>query len=370
MTQGRWIAALALAVGVGMLTLAAHGGNAAGAKNTYIGSNTCLTCHHEYARQWAQLDHSKALLRPGRAPENAGCEACHGPGGRHATRREARAEIRSWTPLSPAQQSEACLRCHQPRVTAAGWKSSPHAGLGVSCLFCHEVHRPTGHAKNLKQAQAEQCGGCHAEVAEQAAAGKHHALPEGVSCTACHDPHSGAREHLLRADPQVLCRKCHAPDGARVRPASHQADGWFQQHGKKAKGDTSRCQTCHNPPQFCTPCHGTEMPHPEGFVMQHGAQALEKPDTCARCHDQKKCGVCHQHLAPKSHRQEQFRAQVAETAKGKEALCRLCHVVPVPHPQNWVMEHKSQGARFDEGSPCFQCHQKADTCARCHPGQS
>ena len=128
---------------VGMLTLAAHGGNAAGAKNTYIGSNTCLTCHHEYARQWAQLDHSKALLRPGRAPENAGCEACHGPGGRHATRAGARRD-----PLVDAAVAGAAVggvpALSQPRVTAAGWKSSPHAGLGVSCLFCHEypAHRP------------------------------------------------------------------------------------------------------------------------------------------------------------------------------------------------------------------------------------
>ncbi|MBI3946243.1 MAG: hypothetical protein HY321_10020 [Armatimonadetes bacterium] len=367
MIKGR--SAAALLAGASLLAAAAMAvcASAARPQNRYIGTEACFNCHIDYARQWAQLDHSKALVRAGRQAHQAGCEACHGPGERHATVRAARAEIISWAKLSPEQQSAACLRCHQPRVTAAGWGASPHAKLGVSCLFCHEAHRRTGNPRNLQKPQGELCGGCHAPVASLIKEGKHHAVPEGMGCTACHDPHSAARPKLLRADRQVLCRKCHAPDGARVRPTSHQGAEWFKEHGKTAKADVARCGTCHAREKFCTPCHGTEMPHPGDWVMKHGATALKAGDACARCHDRAKCATCHAAMAPRSHRQEGFRARVADEAKGKEALCQLCHGTPMPHPENWIMEHKAKGAGFAKDALCFTCHQKEAFCKRCHP---
>ncbi len=379
MKTAHWMAVVAVAAAAATGGATVTRGQAERVPNTYVGTQNCVTCHIDYARQWAELKHSKALTRPGRPAAQSGCEACHGPGGRHGARREWRGEIISWKGMSPEQQVGSCLRCHQGRVDMAQWRGSPHSKMGVSCLYCHEVHKSTGVAGNLQKPQTDLCGGCHAQLADSIKAGKHHPVPKGLVCSACHDPHNAARPKLLRADRKVLCVKCHAPNGGRVRPSSHNVGIWAKEHGKTAKVDSTRCDTCHSREEFCNACHGgVAMPHPAEWSMKHGEPAGKNPASCANCHDEKKCGVCHEQMPPSSHGQEGFRKKHGAGAKGNEALCNLCHGqescnkchgTPMPHAENWVMEHKGKGASFAADSLCLKCHKKETFCVTCHPGK-
>ena len=68
-----------LRVGVVLLALAPTGAFAA----DYVGSNVCKTCHPDISSTFFKNPHFKSIASGKEAPENTGCESCHGPGGLH-----------------------------------------------------------------------------------------------------------------------------------------------------------------------------------------------------------------------------------------------------------------------------------------------
>ena len=60
------------------------------------------------------------------------------------------------------------------------------------------------------------------------------------------------------------------------------------------------CLTCHRSAEYCSGCHGIEMPHPKGFLQKHGRIATSPTDLkCAICHVQSDCTQCHEyHVHP------------------------------------------------------------------------
>src|SRR5215475_8187996 len=76
---------------------------------TYVGSDTCKTCHDEiYSKHFEGTPHF-ALLKAG----EHGCEDCHGPGSAHVEGAGDTSKIIRFSRLSPEQSSKRCLQCHQ-----------------------------------------------------------------------------------------------------------------------------------------------------------------------------------------------------------------------------------------------------------------
>src|SRR4026208_1884172 len=50
----------------------------------FVGNKVCYECHTNYVRAFPGRPHARLRFRPVAGADEAGCEACHGPGSRHA----------------------------------------------------------------------------------------------------------------------------------------------------------------------------------------------------------------------------------------------------------------------------------------------
>lgn len=88
------------------------------------------------------------------------------------------------------------------------------------------------------------CAGCHDEIAQKLAGGRHH----GVGCESCHGPQAAhansddpAGHKPPLPDPLTLCARCHQANSARPKA--------FPQVEAMEHSGGERCTTCHNPHQ-------------------------------------------------------------------------------------------------------------------------
>lgn len=95
---------------------------------SYGGRAICADCHADVVE-----------ARTGGPHERVGCEACHGPAGRHAAGDE-----KAPKPVLPDTRA-ACLTCHAKNVARpAGFPqvvAAEHAG-DAACTACHNHHNP------------------------------------------------------------------------------------------------------------------------------------------------------------------------------------------------------------------------------------
>ena len=289
---------------------------------------------------------------------------------------------------------DGCFRCHEPEKQ--------------DCGTCH----PSGSLatpSNGREIEPSTCNACHLEwesrsYSQEGSLSFRHVphLAGGLECEECH---SIEHEHGQLALPETSCSaKCHS-----VRPASHGED-WLEGHGPDFESKARDCASCHST-EFCRGCHGAEMPHPEGWEAEHPkaashsqemcmrchagdscqeCHATQKPashtskwlqqhgqasrDSCARCHVKSACIECHSSKTPASHTADWIEDHT-EKAKSQPEMCNTCHGssfcqschggIDMPHPEGWVLSHKSQ-ASFERGASCFRCHRYAETCAMCH----
>src|SRR5512143_767624 len=156
MSNLRFLFALATALAASApVTASAASGPAAapgqGTEYTEKGADTCLGCHDEEADT---ATFSTALIFKTRhahrgdahAPFGPGglqCEACHGPGGRHATKgSDKKRTINSFKSnsfLTVAERNAACLQCHE-NSARTGWHASGHERGALACTDCHKLH--------------------------------------------------------------------------------------------------------------------------------------------------------------------------------------------------------------------------------------
>lgn len=256
-----------------------------------------------------------------------------------------------------AMPEEQCTQCH----TMENRTLSPSAGL----IMDHEAHAAEGIT----------CVSCHNRVAHPEddvtyvlEGDKKHEDWIGMdACFRCHSLEAGAIA-------PGACAACHPADFDLV-PPSHDAAGWYAEFGESGghaaayseeasrvaaaeawvaslpeieKNETldmgyeqtvNTCYTCHAK-QFCTGCHGVEMPHPEAFVSEHGDAGRADPTVCAKCH-----------------------ARSEAEAEGTN-FCNACH-----HPQGtpelpWIEQHFN-AVKTDGANGCFECHNPR-YCSACH----
>lgn len=210
----------------------------AAASSAYAGSETCAACHEDIAKAFSRNRHAVVKDRKVGGETERACEACHGPGAKHAESTEA-AQI-----VKPVKSDTACLGCHRGSASH-NWRAvSGHARAGVNCANCHSIHAPEPAAEVSHAAAVNQkCGSCHPAALAAFQRPHAHRLRQGaMSCVDCHAPHGGPFTPSLSttAAQERACLKCH---GEKRGPFT------FEHAPVRLEG----CSACHEP-------HGSNNP--------------------------------------------------------------------------------------------------------------
>src|ERR1017187_8312254 len=81
---------------------------------TYVGSETCQTCHEDIFKAFQKNPHHLVETDKKYGHTTQACEACHGQGSKHADSMSA-ADIRQPAKLAAAAADRICLSCHLDR---------------------------------------------------------------------------------------------------------------------------------------------------------------------------------------------------------------------------------------------------------------
>ena len=269
-----------------------------GTQYTEKGADPCLTCHVEggdfpvYAI--FKTKHGvRADKRTPFAPGNLQCEACHGPGAKHAATADKNAinNFKSTSFLTPRERNKFCLACHQGKARIA-WQGSVHESNNVACTDCHKIHAE--HDPVLATAtQPDVCYKCHKQQRMDFSKPSAHPVRSGkMACSDCHSPH-GSNNDALLAKPTVnqLCYTCHA----------EKRGPFLWEHAPVAE-DCTLCHSPHGtvrptllkktPPLLCQQCH-TVAGHPSvartGAALPGGGaggSAFLLAGSCINCHSE------------------------------------------------------------------------------------
>jgi DmsE family decaheme c-type cytochrome len=225
------------------------------------------------------------------------CEACHGPGGRHAASggkdKTGMVQFGHDVPTSGPRQDAMCLGCHQTNV-AHEWGSGPHAAAEVTCTDCHSLHTVKDPVE-VTATQVEVCSTCHQSQRADLLKPSHHPMREGkMACTACHAPHgASAPAQLVKATVTETCTSCHAeyrgPFLWEHQPVAEDCSNCHDAHGSvqpallKARAPFL-CQQCHEGAG-----HPSVAPTPAGLaggISGAMPSAYLVAGSCTNCHSQ------------------------------------------------------------------------------------
>ena len=292
------IAALAFALGIFPPGPAAAQQSVAASPSAggYVGQARCATCHALEAEHWSHTVHARIFNgNPRNELEKRGCEACHGPGERHAGNPADKTTLVNFTRRggTPVElQVAQCMQCHKGKQRIF-WGGSVHQRADLSCSDCHNPMARFS-AEGLLRASGvnETCYGCHAQSRAEFLKRSHMPLAEGrMSCSDCHNPHGSGTRGLLKADSvNHLCYNCH----------QEKRGPFLWEHAPVRES----CLNCHQPhgsshekllvvaqPFLCQQCHG-QILHPNDLLTRANIPAGAARDPramnrgCANCHAQ------------------------------------------------------------------------------------
>ncbi len=108
----------------------------AAASSDFVGAETCVTCHDEMGKKFADNPHTKMAQMHG--GNGVTCENCHGAGKAHVDGGGDITKIFNPAKASAKEVDAKCLSCHAG--AHPDFDRSPHAKANVSCISCHSVH--------------------------------------------------------------------------------------------------------------------------------------------------------------------------------------------------------------------------------------
>src|ERR1700733_590076 len=126
----------------------------------YAGAEVCMACHEDISNAFPKSPHHRLSIDAKRGWEGRACEACHGPGQKHAESGDPTL-IRNPANLAAADVDKICLTCHLNQPTQIGRLESSHAHNQVSCTTCHKVHGTEPLVVRKAVAVNTLCASCH-----------------------------------------------------------------------------------------------------------------------------------------------------------------------------------------------------------------
>jgi cytochrome c-type biogenesis protein CcmH/NrfG len=246
----------------------------------------CADCHSTSVRKG--YDATRDAFHTSWSEISVACEACHGPGSRHAKwaayprllrrivwrddglpaqlteRRDAAWSIDSVsgnagrsTPRRTDREIETCAQCHARRLHIADGYSA-----GVTLL---DYYLPLLLSADLYYADGQQ----HDEVYTYGSFIQSKMYAAGVTCADCHDSHT----QRLRRPGNAVCAQCHR--AAKYDRSTH--------HFHRSDGEGGKCVSCHMPATTYMEIdprhdHSLRIPRPDLST------SLGVPNACNRCH--------------------------------------------------------------------------------------
>jgi hypothetical protein len=232
-----------------------------GQKNDW--DTNCSTCHTTGFRVLAYDEKNPAAQKVTWSELNVGCEACHGPGAKHAASHK-KADIYTFTDKPKAEQTKVCGYCHirlenELYHTAQGAPAEylPHPVIGQTYQPADDWTKwypdkaiiPGVHPEDKIDATYKGDLAGMFKLDEQSKkngiydAGKHHQqyqeylqskhYQSGIlSCSDCHSSHGGAKPVIVAAN---TCKGCH--------DATYTVDKYMPGTGSTAAGLFVRTHT-------------------------------------------------------------------------------------------------------------------------------
>jgi DmsE family decaheme c-type cytochrome len=260
---------------------------------SYVGSDTCKTCHEDIYNGWEKSPHWKTTLNTFGGPSKQGCEGCHGPGRAHVDGGGDVSKLFTFKNASTKTITDRCLSCHADGAQHMNAINSLHTKNGVSCISCHSPHHAETREFLLLKSQPELCYSCHLQQRAQFEMPFHHRVDEGlIGCTDCHNVHGTVLpKQVRRASTQdAVCFGCHS---------DKQGPFVFEHQPVKIEG----CASCHIPHGganvhmlrvsnvnlLCLQCHTNSAPGAKtgtapGTPSFHSQETFFK--SCTLCHIQ------------------------------------------------------------------------------------
>jgi predicted CXXCH cytochrome family protein len=254
----------------------------------YNWNYSCADCHSTGVRK--NYDESADAFRTSFAEIDVACEACHGPGSRHADWGRYPAIVRRIF----QRDNRFANRLDERR--GVGWTVETASGIPVrsiarrndneieTCAQCHSrrLHIADGYTagKNFFDyyIPVTLAGDYHPDgqqLSENYNYGsflQSRMYSAGVTCSDCHDPHTAK----LRMPGNAVCGQCHSP--ARYDTKEH--------HHHIVAGTTGTCVSCHMPATTymeidARPDHSMRIPRPDLTAT------IGVPNACSGCHSGK-----------------------------------------------------------------------------------
>ena len=255
-------------------------------------NHMCAHCHSTGVRK--RYDAKSDRFDTAFAEVDVGCEACHGPGSRHAAwaRRPEGPDPGLPVAFGPRPawtfaDGQAIARREPPPVAAPGSAGSVEAD---TCAPCHSrrgllreadaAGRPLGESHRLallEEGLYYADGQMQDEVYVHGSFLQSRMRAAGVGCGDCHDPHSLS---LRGGDgPDAVCSHCHLRE--RFASPGH--------HGHPAGSEGASCVACHMPARVYMGIdsrrdHGFRVPRPDLSA------ATGAPSACEACHAERTPG--------------------------------------------------------------------------------
>jgi len=283
-------------------------------------SIACLQCHEEVDPQQLRTAYAKGDqidLAGWLKIDQERCADCHAPQMEHLL------QDRIPSPLNGSPGAEV----GQPMAVRALHDKHINGTAEASCLDCHadSAHGPVAGTPEWQEATHTNCLTCHEEqkvaitVTGSTSCGACHVEPVAVAPT----DHANLAAFMgTHGESDRNCGACH------LAPSAGTPDRLSNRSAFLLATPGDSCMACHQ---------GVTMPHPEAFLAQHGQAWLNaKSGTCESCHaaDQSPVQPLPQHASAQ--------------------FCADCHLVPMPHPSQFLSSHGSQSLQSPQ--VCANCH--------------
>ncbi len=283
----------------------------------------CADCHSTNVRKG--YDAAADRFQSTWSDLNVGCEACHGPGSRHAAWGRLSGEARRargdkgltvslterkgviWAiepgalvpkrtaPRTTSIEIGVCAQCHSRReqLGEGYYAGAPFEDYYAPSLLTPGLYYPDGQQRD--------------EVYTHASFLQSKMAHAGVTCSDCHDPHSAR----TRASDNHLCTACHAT--TKYDSPAH--------HFHRAGGAPARCVACHMPETTYMVVdprrdHSMRVPRPDRTISMGAPNA---------------CNGCHKDRSPKW-ADEQIRQRTGKTPGGFQTFAEAFHAAESDDP--------------------------------------